>query len=220
MKKVVLLCSFLFLFLVSFTPAKKEHITIGAEFQSVMILTISSDPQVNFNFDSDEDIQNGIVKFNAVRLEVDATLPWDLFAYANTDYWIPGDVASSEDVSHLPAELLEIYSSSPNRCNPVGGNFNSFTGLKGLTNSGVVGGIPDANSTQFIAGMVGKEPNESYLPGTASMNSATNKFSLDYRIAPKHLSSLPNGKFSVGNNTASTDGDYYLEVVYVLVEDL
>lgn len=220
MKKVVV-CLFLLAALVSFTPPNNENrLIVGAEFQSVMILTVSSDPQVDFTFNSPDDINKGIVKFNAVRLEVDATLPWDLFAYASTDHWIPADNASSGDSIALPAELLEIHSSSPNRCNPTGGNFNSFTSLKGLTNSGVVGGIPDANSTQFIAGMVGKEPGESYNPGTASMNSATNKFSLDYRIAPGQFANLPSGTFSVGNNGSSHAGDYYLEVIYVLVEDL
>ncbi len=219
--KVAVISFLAFSFFLSFSQTSKEqYVGVGAEFHGLLNLTIVSDPQIDFSFQSMNDYKNGITKRNAVRLEVDATLPWDLFAYASTDHWTQIDDYSATGEATLPAELLEIQSSSPNQCAPVGGNFNSFTGIKGLTNSGVSGGIPDANSTQFIAGMVGKGTGMSYNPGSAKGNALTNQFSLDYRIVPGLPASFPNSTLAVGGTGSAQAGAYYLEVVYVLVEDL
>lgn len=189
---------------------------VGAGFNTILNLTITAN-QVDFTFDSESDYRNGLTKLNAVRLDVDATVPWDLFAYATTDHWTEVNGSSG---AQLPAELLEIRSSNPNQSTPAGGSFNTFTGIKGITNSGVMAGVPDANSTQFIAGMVGKDQGQYYYPGTAQNNPQTNSFNLDYRIVPGLPASFPNGTLSVGSGSSSSSGDFYLEVVYVLVEDL
>lgn len=221
MMKVAMISSMVFSFLFSYSQTSKEQVTgVGAEFRGILNLTIVSDPQIDFTFTSVNDYKNGITKRNAVRLEVDATLSWDLFAYASTDNWIQTDDYSMNGEAVLPAELLEIQSSSPNQCQPIGGNFNTFTGIKGVTNSGVMGGIPDANNTQFIAGMSGTGAGKSYSPGSARGNAQTNQFSLDYRIVPGLPASFPNSTLAVGNSGFAQAGTYYLEVVYVLVEDL
>lgn len=218
---VAMISSLVFCFFLSYSQVPTQQVTgVGAEFQSILNLKVLSDPQIDFTFSSVNDYKNGITRRNAVRLEVDATLPWDLFAYASTDNWTQTEDYSATGESTLPAELLEIQSSSPNQCNPLGGNFNTFTGIKGLTNSGVNGGIPDANNTQFIAGMAGTGAGKSYNPGSAHGNPQTNQFSLDYRIVPGLPASFPNSTLAVGGSGFAQAGTYYLEVVYVLVEDL
>jgi len=198
---------------------KKETSYVSADFQSVLNLTIS-DPQVDFDFNSVEDYQNGLVVYNAVTLQVDATLGWDLFAYAATDHWQQIQSYSSDGEAELPAEILEVRSSVANRCAPAGGTFNSFTSLKGPTNAGVAGGVPDASRTQFLAGMVGKEPGQQYDPGSAKSNPETNLFKLHYRIVPGIRATFPNSSQPVGGAGFAQKGNYTLEVVFALVEDL
>lgn len=221
MKKVMMALTVLLSFSFSYSQSnEKEYVGIGAEFQGILNLTITSESQIDFVFKSINDYKNGIVKRNAVKLEVDATMAWDLFAYANTDNWTQTDNYSESGEAVLPAEVLEIQSSNPNQCDPVGGNFNTFHSIKGLTNSGVLGGLPDPSSTQFVAGMAGMGDGKSYKPGSAKDNSETNQFSLDYRIVPGELSNFPNSTLSIPGTGSLQSGAYYLEVVYCLVEDL
>lgn len=200
--------------------SKTETTYVGADFQGVLNLTITSNPQIDFSFKSLSDYQNGVVKYNAVTLQVDATSGWDLFAYAASDNFTQVQSYSSDGESVLPAEILELKSSNMNRCAPSGGTFNSFASLKGLSNSGVTGGIPDANNTQFIAGMVGKEPGQQYAPGSAKANPETNLFKIHYRMVPGMPATFPNSSQPIGGTGYAQKGSYTIEVVFALVEDL
>jgi len=220
MKKAVLFFIGLASFQLAHSQSEQEHSYVAAEFKGILNLTITSNPQIDFDFKTMEDFQNGIVKYNAVTLEVDATQDWDLFAYATTDYWTLVESYSFDGETTLPAEALELQSSNPNRCSPQGGNFNSFTSLKGLTNSRVNGGLPDEESTQFIAGMVGKESGQKYSPGSAKANPETNQFKIHYRIVPGIPAAFPKSTQAVPGKGYIQKGRYSIEVIYALVEDL
>lgn len=196
----------------------EEYAYVTMDLQGILNLTMTTDPTVNFTFKSIPDYQNGIIKFNATKLDVDATVAWDLFAYASTDNWTQVDAYSTNGQSTLPAEILEMQSMNANSTAATD-NFNTLVSLKGMTNSGVAGGIPAA-TTQFLAGMVGTAAGESYAPGAASSNPSTNQFRVHYRLKPGIPASFPNSTVALAAPGFAQSGYYYLEVVYSLVEDL
>jgi hypothetical protein len=198
----------------------EEYSYVTMDLQGILDLTMTTDPQVDFAFKTIQQYQNGITKFNAVKLEVDATVAWDLFAYASTDYWTQVDAYSTNGTDSLPSEILEINQTNDNSATPPGGTFNTFSSIKGLTNSGVSGGVPSGPNTQFLAGEVGTAVGESYAPGTADANPSTHQFRLDYRIVPSIPATFPNSTVSLPGVGFAQSGFYYLEVVYSLVEDL
>lgn len=196
----------------------EEYAYVTMDLQGILNLTMTTDPTVNFSFKSIPDYQQGITKFNATKLDVDATVAWDLFAYASTDRWVQVDAYSTNGTPLLPAEILEIQAIRPNASGATN-NFNSFVSLKGLGNSQVGNGIPTV-ATQFLAGQVGTAVNQSYAPGAAAANPATNQFRLHYKIKPGIPATFPNSVVPLGAPGYAQAGYYYLEVVYALVEDL
>lgn len=226
MKKI-----FLFLAMLAFSASSfaqlsdEEYAYVSMDLQGILNLNMTTDPNVNFAFKTIADYQNGIIKYNATKLEVDATVAWDLFAYASSDDWDQVDSYSTNGQPTLPAEILEMKVVKPNTC-AAPNNFNNFVSLKGLTNSTVAGGVP-TTATQFLAGMVGTNTGESYAPGAAASNPSTNQFRVHYRLVPGIPAKFTNSTVDLGTTATSvgtTDfaqaGYYYLEVVYALVEDL
>ena len=193
----------------------EEYAYVTMDLQGILNLTMTSDPTVNFSFKSIADYQNGITKFNATRLDVDATVAWDLFAYASSDIWSQVESYSTNGTDSLFSEILEVKSSQAN-ATAAPANFDDWVSLKGLTNSGVTNGVPTVN-TQFLAGRTGK--GQAYAPGSAAANPTTNQFRMHYRMVPKIPATFPNNT-TQPLSTYAQAGYYYLEVVYALVEDL
>lgn len=219
MKKILTLLTCLAMAGSSFAQlSDEEYSYVTMDLQGILNLTMTNDPTVNFTFKSIPDYQQGITKFNATRLDVDATVAWDLFAYASTDSWVQVDAYSTTGEAVLPAEILEVQSINPN-ASAATNTFDGFISLKGLANSGVVAGVPDVN-TQFLAGMVGTAAAESYEPGSALGNPLTNQFRIHYRLKPAIPAAFPNSTVAIGGTGFAQAGYYYLEVVYALVEDL
>ena len=207
----------------------EEYNYVTMDLRGILNLTMTTSPQVDFTFKTIQEYNNGITQYNAVQLEVDATLAWDLFAYASKDEWEPVEVYSTNGSSILPAEILEMKSSVINATTATD-DFDAFISLKGLTHSevGTVNaGVPTVN-TQFLAGMFGTAAGESEAPGTAADNPSTHKFRIDMRLKPEIPATFPNSTVAIDaaiNAPANADdfaaaGYYYLEVVYSLVEDL
>lgn len=200
----------------------EEYNYVTMDLRGILNLTMITDPQVDFTFKTIQEYQQGITRFNATQLEVDATLAWDLFVYANTDNWTQVEAYSTNGNPYLPAEILEMQSSVTSSA-PV--NINTFSSLLGATNSTVAGGVPTA-ATQFLAGEFGTVSGggSAFAPGTAAGNPSTHKFRIDMRLKPSIPATFPNSTVLLtanGNNEAYAQaGYYYLEVVYSLVEDL
>jgi len=224
MKKLV----FLFALVAMFATTQKsyaqlsdqEYNYVTMDLRGILNLTMTTNPQVDFVFKTIQEYRQGITRFNATKLEVDATLAWDLFVYANSDSWTQVEAYSTNGNSYLPAEILEMESSVTSTA-PV--NINSFSSLLGLTNSTVAAGVPTV-ATQFLAGQFGTAAGESFAPGTAADNPTTHKFRIDMRLKPSIPATFPNSTVLLtanGNNESYAQaGYYYLEVVYSLVEDL
>jgi hypothetical protein len=198
----------------------EEYNYVTMDLRGILNLTMTTNPQVDFIFSTIQEYMHGITRFNAVQLEVDATMAWDLFAYASTDHWVQVEQYSTNGNPTLPAEILEIQSSVTSAAPE---NLNAFASIKGLTNSEVAGGIP-TDETQFLAGQVGTAVGQSFAPGTAAANPGTHRFRLDMRLVPEIPATFSNSTVDLvdaGNNEAyAAAGYYYLEVVYSLVEDL
>src|SRR5688572_18714792 len=92
----------------------EEYTYVTMDLQGILDLKMSTDPQVDFVFNTIQEYQNGITKYNATKLEVDATVAWDLFAYASTDNFTQVDAYSTNGQDTLPAEILEIQSVGAN----------------------------------------------------------------------------------------------------------
>ena len=200
----------------------EEYNYVTMDLRGILNLTMTTNPQVDFVFKTIQEYRQGITRFNATKLEVDATLAWDLFVYANSDSWTQVESYSTNGNPYLPAEILEMQSSVTSTA-PV--NVNTFTPLLGLTNSTVAAGVPTA-ATQFLAGEFGTVSGggSAFSPGTAADNPTTHKFRIDMRLKPGIPATFPNSTVLLtanGNNESYAQaGYYYLEVVYSLVEDL
>lgn len=220
----------------------EEYSYVTMDLQGVLDLTMTSDPQVDFTFNTIQNYQNGIIKFNAVQLEVDATVAWDMYVYASTALWTQVEAFSTNGSGELPAEILMISSSVDNSGIDAVAVNGTLQSLRGLTNSGMNDGAPDA-ATQFLAGDFGTvqdgDASDAFLPGTAAGNPSTHKFRMDYALYPgvpalfnTHSETYAGAGLdlaTIGAVNAAVDGPafnyaqagyYYLEVVYSLVEDL
>ncbi len=215
------------------TLQDEEYSYVTMDLRGILDLTMTTDPQVNFSFNTIQDYQTGLVKYSAVRLEVDATVSWDMFVYASSDTWTQVEAYSTNGAAELPAEILMISQKYDNSA--AAGSVGvgpAFQSLRGMTNSGVNAGTgAPAATTQFLAGDL--DLAVAMAPGTAAGNPSTNAFRVNYRLWPGVPATFnthgeiegandPLDLASVGANAVdyAQAGYYYLEVVYSLVENL
>ena len=118
MKKVIRLKALAVAILLAFTFANKadaqvlpddnEFVYVAMDLQGVLDLTLSTDPNVEFSFNSIPDYVNGIIKPNVTELRVESTVPWDLYVQAETTNWAQLQSFSSAGTSTVPSTLLEV----------------------------------------------------------------------------------------------------------------
>ncbi len=209
----------------------QEYVAVTMDLQGILQLNMTTDPQVDFVFNTIQKYQVGITKYNATRLEVEATVPWDLFAQPSTQFWTQQIAygAGTNGQGVLPSEILEMEAIQPN--SSVTGpplTFNSFIGLSSNGGANTASLTPTVN-TQFLAGEFGQGVASSYPPNTSTASPLTNKFLLHYRIKPGVPANFPDLTTQYPLVAASTftlavpyaqPGFYDLEVVYTLTEDL
>lgn len=232
MKKLVFLFALVALLAATTTKSyaqleDEDYNYVTMDLRGILNLTMTTNPQVDFVFKTIQEYRQGITKFNAVNLEVDATLAWDLFVFANDDDWTQVEAYSTNGEGTLPAEILEIKSNVDNSAGAAVEVYTDadFTPLLGPTLSGAVLGTPAA-TTQFLAGEVGTGAGQQFAPGTAAENPGTHQFRIDFKLQPgvpadfsEALSELLVPEVMGGDGYAQA-GYYYIEVVYSLVEDL
>ena len=237
MKKVLIM--FVAVLLIGITAQKsfaqledQEYNYVTMDLRGILNLTMTTSPQVDFTFKTIQEYNQGITQFNAVQLEVDATLAWDLVVYANTDEWTQVEAYSANGNEHLPAEILEMKSSVNNTTGGGVDLMTDFESLKGVTNANMATGTPQDNaSVQYLAGNYGLTTNAgvdglAFAPGTAANNPSTHKFRIDMKLKPGIPATFPNstvvlaGYGAGGGEPYAMAGYYYLEVVYSLIEDL
>jgi hypothetical protein len=209
--------------------SSQEYVAATMDLQGILELNMTTDPQVDFVFNTIQKYQVGITKYNATRLEVEATVPWDLFAQPSTQYWTQQIAygAGTNGQGLLPSEILQIESIQPNTV-PAPLTFNSFIGLSSNGGANTASLIPTLN-TQFLAGEFGQGVANSYPPNTSTASPTTNKFLIHYRIKPGVPANFPDLAVQYPLVAAASfppatpyaqPGFYDLEVVYTLTEDL
>lgn len=207
----------------------QEYVAITMDLQGILELHMTTDPQVDFVFNTIQKYQIGITKYNATRLEVESTVAWDLYAQPSTEFWNQQLAygAGTNGQGVLPSEILEMEALQPNTvAAPL--TFNTFIGLSSNGGANTASLIPSV-STQFLAGEFAQGVANSYPPATSTFSPTTNKFLVHYRIKPGVPANFPNlsvqypalqlATFPVATPYAQP-GFYDLEVVYTLTEDL
>ena len=88
----------------------QEYVAVTMDLQGILQLTMTTEPQVDFVFNTIQKYQVGITKYNATRLEVEATVPWDLYAQPSTEFWTQQIAygAGTNGQGTLPSEILEM----------------------------------------------------------------------------------------------------------------
>lgn len=225
------MASLLFINRSSAQLSDQEYVAVTMDLQGILQLNMTTDPQVDFVFNTIQKYQVGITKYNATRLEVEATVPWDLYAQPSTQNFTQQLAygAGTNGQGTIPSEVLEMQSIQAN--SSVTGpplTFNSFIGLSSNGGANTASLTPSAN-TQFLAGEFGQGVTSSYAPGTSTASPLTNKFLIHYRIKPGVPANFPDLTTQYPILAAATfgaitpyaqPGFYDLEVVYTLTEDL
>ncbi len=231
-QKTLLMTAIAGVFSVGQTKAQlsdQEYVAVTMDLQGILELTMTTEPQVDFVFNTIQKYQVGITKYNATRLEVEATVPWDLYAQPSTEFWTQQIAygAGTNGTGTLPSEILEMQSIQANNvAAPL--TFDNFIGLFSNLGANTASLTPSLN-TQFLAGEFGQGVASSYAPATSTASPLTNKFLIHYRIKPGVPANFPDlttqyptvatATFTPTNPYAQP-GFYDLEVVYTLTEDL
>lgn len=232
LKRVALASALILLFGANRSNAQlsaQEYVAVTMDLQGILQLNMTTDPQVDFVFNTIQKYQVGITKYNATRLEVEATVPWDLYAQPSTQFWTQQIAygAGTNGQGQLPSEILEMESIQANSVAALH-TFNSFIGLSSKLGTNTASLTPTVN-TQFLAGEFAQGVTSSYAPATSTASPMTNKFLIHYRIKPGVPADFPDlttqyPTVATATFTATTPyaqpGFYDLEVVYTLTEDL
>jgi hypothetical protein len=207
----------------------QEYVAVTMDLQGILELNMTTEPQVDFVFNTIQKYQVGITRYNATRLEVESTVPWDLYVQPSTQFWTQQIAygAGTNGQGTLPSEILEMQSIQANAvAAPL--TMNSFIGLSSNAGANTASLTPSAN-TQFLAGEFNQGIASSYAPSTSTASPLTNKFLIHYRIKPGVPANFPDLTAQYPLIAASTftaltpyaqPGYYDLEVVYTLTEDL
>ena len=214
---------------VSAQLSDQEYVAVTLDLQGILQLNMTTEPQVDFVFNTIQKYQVGITKYNATQLEIESTVPWDLYAQPSSQFWTQQIAygAGTNGTGVLPSEILEMQSIQSNSVLALN-TFNSFIGLSSNGGANTASLTPTVN-TQFLAGEFAQGVASSYTPGTSSANPLTNKFLIHYRIKPGVPANFPDLLAQYPAISAATflpaspyaqPGYYDLEVVYTLTEDL
>jgi hypothetical protein len=208
----------------------QEYVTVTMDMQGVLELKMSSDPVVDFTFNTIEKYQTGITKYNSTVLEVNSTVGWDLYVQPATQFWQQQMSYSTTGLGqvNLPSEILELQCVQQNYSDNAQ-NLNVFSGLASVFGSNTASAFP-TSKTQFLSGHFGTSGSLLRTSNEINRNvRPNNRFSVNYRIKPgipavfpdlsKQYPSVAKAAFPSAGMSAQP-GYYELEIVYSLVEDL
>lgn len=209
----------------------QENVVVTMDMQGVLELRMLTQPQVDFVFNSVHSYQTGITRSNATVLEVNSTVPWDLYVQPGSQYWEQMNTYSSGNGGQnlLPSEILELQCQQANRSQEAA-NFNNFIGLTSNFGTNTASGTPNA-FTQYLSGQFGAivNPLIRSQPEVQSSAAVNSRFAINYRIKPGIPANFPNLSKQYPAVAESSNlitggyaqpGYYQMEVVYSLVEDL
>lgn len=174
MKKVVNIKSFAVAVVMALTfattanaqvlPDDNEFVYVAMDLQGVLDLTLATDPNVEFTFNTIPSYVNGIIKPNVTELRVESTVPWDLYVQAETTNWAQLQAFSSAGTSTIPSTLLEVRV------------------IDGAGTSALQNFTPLTDTRLDIVGSVGA--GDGVASGTYLTTPDSHFFRVDYRIVP------------------------------------
>ena len=145
-------------------PDDNEFVYVAMDLQGVLDLTLSTDPNVEFTFNTIPSYVNGIIKPNVTELRVESTVPWDLYVQAETTNWDQLQPFSSAGTAVIPSTLLEVRV------------------IDGAANSALSAFTPLTDTRLDIVGTV--DPGNGIAAGSFLTTPNTHFFRVDYRIVP------------------------------------
>ncbi len=145
-------------------PDDNEFVYVAMDLQGVLDLTLATDPNVEFTFNTIPSYVNGIIKPNVTELRVESTVPWDLYVQAETTNWAQLQAFSSAGTSTVPSTLLEVRVID-------GAGTSALTNFTSLTDTRL-----------DIVGTVGA--GDGIAAGTYLTTPDSHFFRVDYRIVP------------------------------------
>ncbi|MGW8122660.1 hypothetical protein ACV07N_08360 [Roseivirga echinicomitans] len=145
-------------------PDDNEFVYVAMDLQGVLDLTLATDPNVEFTFNTIPSYVNGIIKPNVTELRVESTVPWDLYVQAETTNWAQLQAFSSAGTSTVPSTLLEVRVMDGAGTSAL----NNFTAL--------------TDARLDIVGTVGA--GDGVAAGTYLTTPDSHFFRVDYRIVP------------------------------------
>ncbi|MFT6969602.1 MAG: hypothetical protein ACJAXX_000160 [Roseivirga sp.] len=145
-------------------PDDNEFVYVAMDLQGVLDLTLATDPNVEFTFNTIPSYVNGIIKPNVTELKVESTVPWDLYVQAETVTWAQLQAFSSAGVSTIPSTLLEVRVIN-------GAGTSALTDFTALSNTRL-----------DIVGTIGAA--DGVASGTYLTTPDSHFFRVDYRIVP------------------------------------
>lgn len=223
MKNVSKIIAVLFVFAITSkaTAQKRSQSGVGItlEMKPVLQMDLSSPEQINFIFNTKNQLASGITKKSATVLKVTSTVKWDLYAVGRSTGKSPNGKtfwdqeksygATVNSVADLPLSLLEIKQSRINTgaegslatyadyssnfatpFRPHAGNSLYVAADGSIT--------PPNRAGKYIAGQSGiaKGDKNDYMPGgTYASNHASAAnfyYEIDYRILPGYPAIFPN----------------------------
>ena len=144
-------------------PDDNEFVYVAMDLQGVLDLTLTTDPNIEFTFNTIPSYVNGIIKPNVTELKVESTVPWDLYVQAETAEWDQLQPFSSAGINTIPSTLLEVRV-----LDGTGAGITAFTGL--------------TNTRLDIVGTI--DPDNGIAAGSYLTTPSTHLFRVDYRIIP------------------------------------
>lgn len=173
-------------------PTDNENVYVSLELQGVLELTMVTDPNVDFVFNTIPQYVDGIIKTNVTELKVESTVPWDLHVNAETAAWEQFSQYSTSGSDIVPSSIIGIRAIDAAGNSLIG---SGFTALNSTDNLPIIGdgGLSDPNDTPGAAGSYLTSPN-------------THQFRVDYQLQP-------------GLDTYQA-GYYGINLIYTLAEDL
>lgn len=145
-------------------PDDNEFVYVAMDLQGVLDLTLNTDPNVEFTFNTIPSYVNGIIKPNVTTLSVESTVPWDLYVQAETPEWAQLQAFSSAGTSTIPSTLLEVRV------------------IDGAGNSALNNFTPLTDTRLDIVGTVAAS--DGIAAGSFLTSQSTHFFRVDYRIVP------------------------------------
>lgn len=224
----------------------RTSVSMTMDMRPVLRLDVSTNTQIEFDFDEVKDYSAGVVQYGATVLKVSATVNWDLYAVGRSsgmngpEFWdqqIGYGNNNPKAISNIPLSCLELRQSRPNAgAKGASGPFDDYSSpfsvssIPSGSNSIYVNNgtnVAPSSNDKYIAGHAGTTgiPGQDFMPGGSYLNlngiNSNYYYVIDYRIVPGIPAIFPMACDADGLNfedlvTVNGPGSYAQPGVYTM----